>query len=314
MNKFLTFSMLIIILFSCSCKTLDIFGKSSKQEVKQGDKIDLVTKDQSKNISDKLKEVATLASGTDYAISKVTNKEPAVEVAQDINLRVMSLAGQPDLNSQKEMWKMIDGLLSLNQEQRHQGIKDLQKKDEEISKLQNKEMELFIKKDQEIDNYRKVASETAGLADTRKAQLNEYEGWFGLKAIFKGLWQFITSSVWIIATVLIVFLILRTFAATNPVIGAIFSIVEQIAAGFMHLIQGIAPRAAQFANFIPKVTFDGYQQTLNKLIDTIELLKDSQQRTQKVYTMDELLMELSKNMGDADKNRIHELKKNIGWV
>ena len=310
----LTIVVISTLVITTSCSSVKgIFGKSSSDEAKQSDKIEKVEKAQGRNLSDKLDQVAILASGTGYALQKVTNKEPAVAVAYDINTRVESLAGKPDLDAEKEMWKTVDQLMSQIKTEREKGEKALSKKDKEISELQNETKVLLADKDAAISKYMKMSQDAAMLADTRKAELDDYKGWFGLKAVGKGLWQFVTSMAWILGGLALLYFLLRAFASTNPAVGAIFAIVEQIAAGVIHIIQGLAPRAAQFASFIPKKHFDGYKQTLDKLVDTMELLKDNQKRSGKQYTLDEILQELSKSMNDEDKARVDEVRKNIGW-
>lgn len=303
---------MLVITTACS-SVKGIFGKSSTDEAKQSNKIEKVGKYQNKNLSDKMGQVAILASGTDYALQKITNKEPAVTIAYDINRRVESLAGKPDLDAEKEMWKTVDQLMSEIKLEREKGEKALLRKDAEISELQDETKFLLASKDEAISKYMKMSQDTAMLADTRKSELDDYKGWFGLKAVGKGLWQFVTNMSWILGSIALLYFILRAFASTNPAIGAIFSIVEQIAAGVIRIIQGLAPRAAQFASFIPKSHFDGYKQTLDKLIDTLELLKDNQKRSGKQYSLDEILQELSKSMNDDDKSRVDEVKKTIGW-
>jgi hypothetical protein len=304
---------LVIITTACS-SVKGIFGKSSSDEAKASSKIEKVEKDQNRNLSDKMDQVAILASGTGYALQKVTNKEPAVSVAYDINTRVESLAGKPNLDAEKEMWKTVDQLMSQVKAEREKGEKALSKKDQEISEIQDETRVLLASKDEAISKYRKMSQDAAMLADTRKAELDDYQGWFGLKAVGKGLWQFVTSMAWILGGMALLYFLLRAFAATNPAIGAIFSIVEQIAAGVIKLIQGLAPKAAQFASLIPKKHFDGYKQTLDKLVDTMELLKDNQKRSGKQYTLDEILNEFSKSMNDEDKARVDEVRKTVGWT
>ena len=99
--------------------------------------LEKVEKEQSKNLSGKMEQVAILASGTGYALQKVTNKEPAVTVAYDINMRAESLAGKPDLDAEKEIWKTVDQLMSQVKTEREKGEKALLKKDEEITELQD---------------------------------------------------------------------------------------------------------------------------------------------------------------------------------
>lgn len=314
-------NLLLTIVFVCglvaittSCSSVKgIFGKSSVDEAKQSGKIEKVEKEQNKNLANKMDQVSILASGTGYALQKVTNKEPAVLVAYDINTRVESLAGKPNLDAEKEMWKTVDQLMSQVKTEREKGEKALLKKDREISELQDETKLLIANKDEAISKYMKMSQDAAMLADTRKAELDDYKGWFGLKAVGKGLWQFVSSMAWILGGLALLYFLLRAFAATNPAVGAIFAIVEQLAAGVIYVIQGLAPRAAQFASFIPKKHFDGYKQTLDKLVDTMELLKDNQKRSGKQYTLDEILQELSKSMNDDDKSRVDEVRKTIGW-
>lgn len=306
------FLSLIVITTACS-SVKGVFGKSSSNEAKQSDRIEKVEKEQNRNLSGKMDQVAILASGTGYALQKVTNKEPAVAVAYDINTRVESLAGKPALDAEKEMWKTVDQLMSQVKAEREKGEKALLLKDEEISELQDETKFLLTSKDEAISKYMKMSQDAAMLADTRKSELDDYRGWFGLKAVGKGLWQFVTSMTWILGGLALLYFLLRAFASTNPAVGAIFSIVEQIAAGIIHIIQGLAPRAVQFASFIPKKQFDGYKQTLDKLVDTMELLKDNQKRNNKQYTLDEILNEFSKSMNDEDKARVDEVKKTVGW-
>ncbi len=313
-NVLLTIMVLSALVITTACSSVKgVFGKSSAAESKQSSKIEKVEKDQSRNLVNKMDQVAVLASGTDYALQKITNKEPAVTIAYDINKRVESLAGKPDLNAEKEMWKTVDQLMSQIKSEREKGEKALLKKDQEISGLQDETKLLIANKDEAISKYMKMSQDAAMLADTRKMELDDYKGWFGLKAVGKGLWQFVTSMAWILGGLALLYFLLRAFASTNPMVGAIFSIVEQIAAGVIHVIQGLAPKAAQFANFIPKTHFDGYKQTLDKLVDTMELLKDNQKRSGKQYTLDEILNELSKSMNDDDKERVDEVRKNTGW-
>jgi hypothetical protein len=316
MKKYIVFGMVLITSISLlsGCSTVKgIFGDSSKKEDKQANKVSEVQKAQNKNATSKMEQVAVLASGTDYALTKVTNKEPAVNVAQDINNRVISLSGKPNLNAEKEIWKTVDQLLSEIAAEKAKGAKSMSKKDEEITSLQQETKILTETKDAEIDKYMKLANDTALKADTYKSTLNQMDSWFGLGAVFYGVKKFIVSMAWILGSLGIIYLLLRAFAGTNPVVKAIFGIVEQVAAWFIHIIQGLAPRAASFANFIPKVEFDGYKQTLHKMIDTVELLQEKEKEGIKKYTLDELLVEFAKAMDQSDKDRVTEAKKHLNW-
>ena len=103
-------------------------------------------------------------------------------------------------------------------------------------------------------------------------------------------------------------MILRFAAATNPIAGAIFSIFEHIAAGAISLIKGIAPKSVDFSNLTSSFEFTRYKNTLDKVVDSIEHLKVIEAKTGVNYSLKDLRVELDKNLNDADKKLIGELK------
>lgn len=306
--------LLVLLLTTTSCENLKgVFGKSSTKENKQATKVEDVQKAQVKNDKTKMDNVAILASGTDYALNKVTNKEPSVEVAQDINKRVVSLAGKPDLKAEKEMWETIDNLTSSNVQLRLKGVRELEKKDLEINRLQVESKLLNEAKDAEITKYMKLAEVTARNADTTKAALDEYKGWFGLKAVFLGMKQFFFTSMWILLGIAIVFVILRFAASANPVAASIFGIFEQVVAWIINTISVMFPKALHFAGTVSKEAYDQTSKLLKKLVDNIQSIKEIEKKTGKDITLKEVLVELDKSMNDDEKDLIKKIKKELGY-
>ncbi len=309
--------MVSVLTFLTACSSIQgIFGKSSKAETKSKFKIEAIDDSINRNEQNKMNQVAVLASGVDYALNKVVDKEPTVSVAYDINKRVVSLAGKPDLDAEKEMWKTVDQLLSDLSKERDRGIKSLEKKDQEIFAIQSDTKLLASAKDSEISKYMKLASDTAMLADTRKAALDQYQGWFGLKAVFLGLSQFIKTSAWVIGIGSILFLLLRLASMSNPIAASIFSIFNMIGSWAINIIKVIVPKSVELAGHTATSVFESYKKTMVKLIDCIQVLKDRQAalgEINKKYTLDELMVELDKSMGDSDKKLVTELKQKIGY-
>lgn len=302
------------MLSTTGCESIKgVFGKNSKAETKQATKIEDVSNAIVKNDKDKMDNVSVLASGTDYALNKVTNKEPPVYVAKDINQRIMSLSGKPNLQAEKEIWEMVDNLISQNAQLRLKGQKELQQKDLEIAKLQEITKVLDEKKDVEIAKYMKIASDTAMLADTRKAELDEYQGWFGIKAVVKGLSQFVKTSMWILIGIAIVFIILRFAASANPVAAAIFGLFEQVVAGVVKTIQVLFPKAISFAGHISKESYNQVSSLLKKLVDNIQNIKQIEKKTGKDITLKEVLVELDKSMDQSEKELVSKIKKELGY-
>ncbi len=303
-----------LIILMTSCATVNkIFGKSSSAENKAKAKVENVEKDQVENERKKMEQIAVLASGTDYALNKVTNKEPAVDAAQSLNHRVISLAGKPNLDAEKEMWRIVDQLTSQLVNEKALGEKALLKKDKEIINLQEESKSLAIAKDKEIQKYMKIASDTAGLADARAVELDEYKGWFGLKAVGKGLWQFIKSSAWFLGIGTVLFLVLRFASATNPVASAIFNVFSMIGGYFIKGIKVLIPRAVEFSGNIATSAYNAYETLLTKIIDSIESIKAIQKATGRDITLKEVLLELDKTMDTAEKAIVDKLRKDLGY-
>lgn len=311
--------LLVIVVISTlvtttSCSSVKgIFGKSSSDEAKQSGKIEKVEKEQNRNLAGKMDQVAILASGTGYALQKVTNKEPAVTVAYDINTRVESLAGKPDLDAEKEMWKTVDQLMSQIKTEREKGEKALLKKDKEISELQDETKLLLASKDEAVSKYMKMSQDAAMLADTRKAELDDYKGWFGLKAVGKGLWQFVRTVTWWLIGGSVLFIILRFASMINPIAASVFSIVERIASWGINIITTLAPKALEKAGAISKIAYDNMSLVLRKIVDNIQNIKQLEAKTGQPITLKELLNELDKSMDVKDKEIVTKIKKDLGY-
>lgn len=302
----------IATLTSCS-SVKGVFGKSSEKEAKQSEKIGRVERDINKNTETKIDQIATLASGTDYALNKVTIREPSVMVATDINKRVMSLSGKPDFNSEKEMWKMVDDLISENSALRINGMKQLQKKDAEIKAIQNESKTLASIKDDEISAYMQLSKNSAMLADTRKMELEEYKGWFGLKAVGKGALQFVTSMAWILGGLGILFMILRFASASSPIAAAVFSIFEQMVSWVIRTVNVVFPKALAFAGHVTKESYNQLSGLFKKVVDNLQNLKDMQSKLGHDITLKELFVELDKSMDVKEKEMVDKIKKELGY-
>lgn len=309
----------ILIVFLCAAVLTGcaVFGgkkgAATKAEAKGRAQIVNVDNKIAANTSEKLDTIAGLAYGTDYALGKVNEPPREVTVARDINQRVMSLSGSPTIEKMKEMQATIDELTSTLELERTAGKKKLDLKDLEITAVQTTAKELSIAKDNEIRKYMLVAQETAADRDAYKAELQEYQGWFGLKAVFKGLWQFVKSSMWILGIGGILFLILRFAASTNPIAASIFSIFEQMIAWVINTIKVVFPKALAMAGNVSKEVYEKSALLLKKLVDNIQSIKEIEKKTGKDITLKELLVELDRTMDESEREMIRKIKKDLGY-
>ena len=312
----------LIVLTSCAIFTNK--GKASKAEEKSRARIVNVEGQIKANTAEKLDVIAGLAYGTDYALSKVNEPPREVLVARDINQRVVSLAGSPSVEKMKEMQETIDKLTSILAIERDAGKKTLSEKDAEISLLQNetkllsaaKESEtklLSAAKESEIRKYMITAQEAAANADAYKSALDDYQGWFGLKAVFKGLWQFIKSSMWILGIGSILFIVLRIASMSNPIAASIFSIFTTMASWVINVIKVIVPKAVEAAGHVTNNAFNAYKSTLWKIVDGIQVIKDRATAAGTKPDLNLVLDEVAKTMNSDEKQIVDEIKKALNW-
>lgn len=311
--KKLFFLLILIPALFAGCKSGWLFGKLSKSNEDQITKIENVQKAQNVNVKAKMDEVSVFASGIDYSLNKITNKEPPALVAFDLNRRIMSLSGKPNLDAEKEMWKIVDGLVSELQKEKDWSHRMLTKKDSEIVSLQRNTQELEDRVNAEIQKYIKISSETAKKADAAKAELEEWTGMWGLKGVAKGSWKFITTSLWFIAGFGLLFFILRTLASTNPIAGAFFKIFDVLAGYFIKFINLVVPRAIEMSGNIATSAYNSSKVLLTKIVDSVEWIKQIEKTTGSPVTLKALLNELDKKLDSSEKEVINKIKKDLQY-
>jgi len=237
-----------------------------------------------------------------------------------MNNRIEALAGKPDFKETEAIKEIVNSLMSEIADVRNSGEKALAEKDKEISHLELQVRNLNAQREDEISNAMSIAQVNARERDQYKATLNQMDSWFGLGAIFYGAKRLIVSAAWILGIGGALFIVLRFASNTNPIAKSIFSIFETIGSWFVHLIKGVVgTKAVEGANYVASDRFDAYKKTLYKLIDCVETLRNEQKRmvadalasnkpADDVFTVDELMDDLSKTMGDSDKKLITDIK------
>jgi hypothetical protein len=300
--KKLIFAILSIVLLS-SCK---ISNADKIQKTKDG--LSETRVEQAKNDGEKLKEVSTLAAGTDYSLKSVTNPPVQVKTAMDFNSRILSITGNPNVDELNKIKQITDLLNSELDKEKEKGIKLLKQKDGEILELQNKQKDIQNKYELQIKGLEDQATQVAKKADSLQVTVDQVNSWLGLGGVVYGLKRFVTIGVTGILIFLVGFMILRFLAASNPIAGAIFSIVEHFVGVIINILKGVAPKAVQFSKHIELPVFDRYKNTLDTVVDTLEILKTIQKRSNTQITLNEVFVELDKNLDSSEKILIGELK------
>lgn len=300
--------------FFVGCNTFPFkHGPSSVNEEKNRAKIENVDSKLSKNIDNKMDLIATLAYGTDRVLNKVNEPPKEVIVAKDMNQRVMSLAGTPSLEKMKEMQKTIDNLVSTIASERNDGKTQLNKKDEEINYLQSKTKTLLQERDTEIHKYMNEAKVTAALADEYKTKLDKMDSYLGLGAVWYGMKKFVISCAWILGIGGILFFALRIFSMSNPIAGAVFGVFNVIGGYIIKAVNVIIPRAIEFSGHIATEVYSSTKLLLNKIVDSVQWIRQLEKVTGKDITLKELLVELDKKLDGSEKDIIDKMKKDLGY-
>jgi hypothetical protein len=285
------------------CKTSNVEKVQKTKDGLAETRVDLA-----KNEGEKLQQVATLASGTDYSLKAVTNPPVQVKTAIDFNNRVLNITGNPNIDELNKIKELTDLLNSEVQKEKDKGAKLLKQRDDEILALQVKQKEIEDVYEEQIKGLETQASQVAKKADALQVTVDEVNSWMGLGGVMYGLKRFVTIGVTGILIFLICFMVLRFLAATNPIAGAIFGIFEHIVASIINLLKGVAPKALQFSNHIELPTFNKHKNTLDTVVDTLESLKTIQKRSSTKMSLDDVFVELDKNLDAEEKILINELK------
>ena len=310
------FTTLICMVMLAGCGTIIPDNKNDNQKAMQG-KADAVVVAKNKiadNSDKKMSEIATMAQGVDYSLSKVptTNVTHEVTTAKEINQRVISIAGSPKVDELAKIKSMVDLLNSEIAKERERGTKLLQQKDVEILSVQKKSDDLDVNLNKKIGELATTAKKQAETADDNKVIVDNVNKYFGLGAVFYGIKRFVTSCVVGILIFGVIFLVLRLLAATNPIAAAVFSVFNIIGAGIVNIIKGVAPKSLNFSGFSPSVELEKYKTTLSKLIDEIEEIQ-TMAKDGKSITINDLMQHFDKELDQSDKDLIKELKKMLRW-
>lgn len=298
------------------CGTIIPDNKNDNQKAMQG-KADAVVVAKNKiadNSDKKMSEIATMAQGVDYSLSKVpaTNVTHEVTTAKEINQRVISIAGSPKVDELAKIKSMVDLLNSEIAKERERGTKLLQQKDAEILSVQKKSDDLDVNLNKKIGELATTAKKQAEAADDNKVIIDNVNKYFGLGAVFYGIKRFVTSCIVGILIFGVIFLVLRLLAATNPIAAEVFSVFNIVGAIVVNIIKGVAPKSLNFSGFSPSVELEKYKTTLLKLIDNIEEIR-TMAKDDKSITIDDLLQHFDKELDQSDKDLINELKKMLRW-
>lgn len=312
---------IFISLFCVSCGSLNSFFKSNTSSQDKLDKkvveIDSKKNDLSKNSDTKLKQIGTLSYGIGHALDKEKSPTENVSVAKELNDRVSSLAGSPDIKDANRIKNVVNQLVSEIEKEKAAGINELKRLDNELQYSQSERVRLQSELNRKIDEFKKISIYIAEKNDENTQIVDSMDKWFGLGAVFYGLKKFVISSALILTIGSILFLVLRILAQSNPIAATVFSLFEMAGSTILHLFKAALPNSFQFAKFVDKDTSEKYRITLDKIVDTLQILKERGKGegvpADKKVILDEIFNELSVKLDDSEKRVVNERLQSMNW-
>lgn len=306
--------LLVIALLTSSCSlgllgnNKGVNGKASAQTARVNAALDSIADKQAALNDERLTSIGAWSKGTDYALSKETNQTPPLLTARQINERVEELANQPNPKELRDIYKIIDGLLTNNAV----GQRWLEKKDKEVQSLRDNVQQMETDKDAQVDKALKQSEKNAAQADQYKSTLSDMDSFWGFGAIKYGAMKFLKRAAWGIGIFIVIYLVVLIGGSFNPVLGGIRMAFDGVFSVVMRAIKLIAPGAHRIAGLTETHISDGYKQTLTHIVDSIQLFKEKATPPQ-LEMLNELLVEVAKSMDSDDKDRVDAIKKSLNW-
>lgn len=308
-----------LLVLSTSCGHIkDLINSSTKSEDKlDKKKVELqVKKDElAKNNEVKLKQIGTLSKGVDHALNIETNKSKPINVAIELNDRVSSLASNPDVKDVARIKKIVDDLVSDIEKERRVGAESLSKLDRELQYVQSERDLIKAAYEKKSAEFTAISEKIAEENDKNEAIVGEMDKWFGLGAVWYGVKKFLISAVWILSIGTILFLVLRVLSQTNPIAAAVFGLFEMAGSAVLQLVKVVIPNSFSHAKFVDKGTSEKYRGTLDKIIDTLQVLKEQNKLASddKKIDLGLVFVELDKKLDDAEKRVVTERLQAMNW-
>ena len=317
--KYINYILLATTIMFVGCSTFGISGPKTASRDKLSYKLEQIQdgKDKSAENDDRrLDQIGVLARGSDFAMDKLTTSDIRVDVARQLNDRVMSLANNPNVGDVIRIKQIVEDLISSVDAERANGQKELSRLDEELKTIQKDKIKLELALGKKSKEFEDLSLGIAKKTDDSAAVIDGMNKWFGLGAVYYGFKKFLTSSLLILVVCVVLFLILKVASATNPIAAAIFHIFNVIGSGILYVVKLIVPKSFSVANFIPSQTYNFYKGALNKIVDTFEKLKRENLLLppEKQHKLEDISLELSKVMDESDKKAIDECLKELKWV
>lgn len=235
------------------------------------------------NQTERLQVIGALSEGVEVSLDRKD-----IPAADQLNDKIQQIAETPTSEQVSQVVASLDNA---------DAAKELEGK---ITQLIEQRRQIEQETRQAVES---LTQELAKVRSDKKAaeeELAELKNPF--HAITYGIKTLVKRFLWTITGLGVVFLLLRTFAASNPIVGAVFDVFQRLVAYVIKAVSAFFPRAVEFGSR----AFQRKDETLSVLVDAIEALP-------KEATLADLRKSLAEDMDKEHKSEIAEIQKRLGW-
>jgi hypothetical protein len=199
-------------------------------------------------VSNKVAQGSVFVQGTGRALDHVTNKEPAVVLAKDLNTMAAQALPKPPTADVEKMNKAVDNSLSTNATDQAKGETAINKFEDRLASTEKSMQKLESKYDGKIkdatEDLQKATEKMNKVADGMAQKANEYDEansmWGSAKLFVKNCWKFIG---FIVVLVILWFVAKIALSIYFPPAGVAMNGAEKVAGkvwarGFTEIVHG----------------------------------------------------------------------------
>jgi len=235
------------------------------------------------NTTERLQVIGALSEGVEVSLDKKD-----VPAAKELNDKVQSLAETPTPAQVKTVMQSLDNA---------DASKELEAKITQLIEDKRK-----IEQDK-LDTINTLTSELAKVRNSKKAVEEELDAMKNpFHAITYGIKTLVKRFLWTITGIGVVFLLLRTFAASNPIVGVVWTVVERIVGYLIKGISALFPAAIRYGSSL----FQKRDETAKVIIDAIEQLDNGK-------TIADLKQKILEDSSVEHRDEIETIKRELGW-
>lgn len=239
------------------------------------------------NKTERLQLIGALSDGIDISADK--KDLPAVK---DLNAKIDTLAEKPTPKQVDMVVKSLDN------------AKDAEALKQRISKLVDEQRKLEQQQLELIDQLSNTVTTLRNEKKSIQSELDELKN--PINAIKYGITTILRRFAYGLIGFGIVFLLLRIFAASNPIVGALFSVFSHTVAAIIKGLSAVFPKLLEHLQVVKQDVAEAKSSVFSKLVDEISSMKNEQ-------SIAELKDALAKRFDESDKRQVYAEERDLGY-